>query len=31
VGVSAYITKPFQPEELVQVIRDLTLNGRAGD
>jgi CheY-like chemotaxis protein len=24
VGVSAYITKPFQPEELVQVIRDLT-------
>jgi CheY-like chemotaxis protein len=31
VGVSAYITKPFQPEELVQVIRDLTLNGQAGD
>jgi CheY-like chemotaxis protein len=27
-GVNAYITKPFQPEELVQVIRDLT--GQAG-
>ena len=24
IGVNAYITKPFQPEELVQVIRDLT-------
>ena len=24
IGVNAYITKPFQPEELVQVVRDLT-------
>lgn len=31
VGVSAYITKPFQPEELVQVIRDLTSAALGGD
>ncbi len=31
VGVSAYITKPFQPEELVQVVRSLTMDGREGD
>lgn len=30
-GVNAYITKPFQPEELVQVIRDLTSVSQPGD
>jgi CheY-like chemotaxis protein len=31
IGVNAYITKPFQPEELVQVVRSLTMDGREGD
>ena len=31
IGVNAYITKPFQPEELVQVVRALTMDGREGD
>jgi CheY-like chemotaxis protein len=31
IGVNAYITKPFQPEELVQVVRSLTADGREGD
>jgi CheY-like chemotaxis protein len=31
IGVNAYITKPFQPEELVQVIRDLTASAPTGD
>jgi CheY-like chemotaxis protein len=31
IGVNAYITKPFQPEELVQVVRSLTRDGRKGD
>ena len=31
IGVNAYITKPFQPEELVQVVRDLTTAVREQD
>jgi CheY-like chemotaxis protein len=31
IGVNAYITKPFQPEELVQVVRDLTAAVRDRD
>jgi CheY-like chemotaxis protein len=31
IGVNAYITKPFQPEELVQVVRDLTAGARDAD
>jgi CheY-like chemotaxis protein len=31
IGVNAYITKPFQPEELVQVVRDLTSAVREQD
>ncbi len=31
IGVNAYITKPFQPEELIQVVRDLTAAAAAGD
>ncbi|MGH3354530.1 MAG: response regulator [Nocardioidaceae bacterium] len=30
-GVNAYITKPFQPDLLVEVIRDLTGAGEPGD
>lgn len=30
IGVNAYITKPFQPEELVQVVRELTASVSAG-
>ena len=30
IGVNAYITKPFQPEELVQVVRDLIAVGEPG-
>jgi CheY-like chemotaxis protein len=31
IGVNAYITKPFQPEELVQIVRDLTDAARSRD
>jgi CheY-like chemotaxis protein len=31
IGVDAYITKPFQPEELVRVVRDLTTAVREQD
>jgi CheY-like chemotaxis protein len=31
IGVNAYITKPFQPEELVQVVRNLTAAAATGD
>ncbi len=31
IGVNAYITKPFQPEKLVQVVRELTASAAAGD
>jgi CheY-like chemotaxis protein len=31
IGVNAYITKPFQPEELVQIVRDLTASVGRGD
>jgi len=30
VGVEAYLMKPFEPSELVEVIRRLAVNGRAG-
>jgi CheY-like chemotaxis protein len=30
IGVDAYITKPFQPDELVRVVRDLTTTGEPG-
>ena len=30
IGVNAYVTKPFQPEELVQVVRQLTAVGEPG-
>ena len=31
IGVNAYITKPFQPEELVRVVRELTASARTAD
>jgi CheY-like chemotaxis protein len=31
IGVNAYITKPFQPDELVQIVRDLTAGAEARD
>lgn len=30
VGVEAYVTKPFEPAELVEVVRRLVREGRAG-
>ncbi|MEU9886727.1 response regulator [Sphaerisporangium sp. NPDC051017] len=30
IGVDAYLTKPFDPAELIQVVRDLALSARTG-
>ncbi|GAA0845351.1 hypothetical protein GCM10009525_63420 [Streptosporangium amethystogenes subsp. fukuiense] len=30
IGVDAYLTKPFDPAELIQVVRDLALTARSG-
>ncbi|GLW05239.1 hypothetical protein Misp01_03690 [Microtetraspora sp. NBRC 13810] len=30
IGVDAYLTKPFDPAELIQVVRDLAVSARAG-
>ncbi|GIH74645.1 hypothetical protein Plo01_10740 [Planobispora longispora] len=30
IGVDAYLTKPFDPAELIQVVRDLALSARSG-
>jgi DNA-binding response OmpR family regulator len=31
IGVDAYLTKPFDPTELIQVVRDLVGSARTGD
>jgi DNA-binding response OmpR family regulator len=30
IGVDAYLTKPFDPAELIQVVRDLAVSARTG-
>ncbi|MGN9838348.1 response regulator transcription factor [Nonomuraea sp. H19] len=31
IGVDAYLTKPFDPAELIQVVRDLAADAESGD